>query len=526
MVRRRGSQKLSAISETSITNEDTLTSSNSGGRLRPLRAILYLTLAGALLFPDDGGAQLSPTSLSLQEAVALALENNPRFLQQQNEVLVGRATVRSAQGNLLPSARASNTFGYTASGERRFESVGLGTQPEIYGSEYQIGLSYTLSGSTLLQPSVERSRLNATQRRVVGAEADLQSQVANQYLTVLQAREQITQSEREIARAGEHVRLAQARLDVGAGTPLDVRRAEVQQGRAEVGLLQATNDAATAVLVLSQLIGTHLEPEVDLTSEFAIFSPAWNAESMVEVALQNNPSLMAARAGSAAAGTAVNAARSSYLPTLNMNMGWRGSVYQAGNIDPLVAESLAGMQRNFSSCLRQDSIRVRVGLSSVNCVDPANPAVAAALRSELEQQNSGFPFGYQRQPLSASVTLSLPLFTGFTRQLEIDRARASAADAGYQVRSEELRLRQEVGTAVRNLSTAYQITLLQEQVRGSAAEEMRLAQERFRFGAASSVEVTDAQTNLAQAEKELIDAVYNFHKSLAALEALVGRPLR
>jgi hypothetical protein len=44
--------------------------------------------------------------------------------------------------------------------------------------------------------------------------------------------------------------------------------------------------------------------------------------------------------------------------------------------------------------------------------------------------------------------------------------------------------------------------------------------ERFRFGAATSVEVTDAQTNLAQAEIEKIDAAYNFHQSLAALEAL------
>jgi outer membrane protein len=324
----------------------------------------------------------------------------------------------------------------------------------------------------------------------------------------------------------EHVRLAEARLEVGAGTPLDVRRAEVQQGRAQVSLVQARNSAATAVLMLSQLIGVQLDPSVSLTSEFEIFDPAWDAQSLVERALQNNPALLAARAGSSAAGTAVTAARSSYLPTLSMNMGWRGSVYQAGNIDPLVAEGIEGMQRTYSSCLGQNEIRTRVGLDPQACVNPADPAVAAALRTDIERQNSGFPFGYDRQPLSASLTVSLPVFTGFSRQLEVDRARAAAADAGYQVRAEELRLRQEVGTAVRNLETAHQTVLLQEQVRENAAEELRLAQERFRFGAANSVEVTDAQTNLAQSEKELIDAVYDFHKSLAALEALVGQSLR
>jgi outer membrane protein len=53
-----------------------------------------------------------------------------------------------------------------------------------------------------------------------------------------------------------------------------------------------------------------------------------------------------------------------------------------------------------------------------------------------------------------------------------------------------------------------------------------MARERFRLGAANSIEVTDAQTRLSEAERAVIDAVYMYHKSLAALEALVGRSLR
>ena len=49
---------------------------------------------------------------------------------------------------------------------------------------------------------------------------------------------------------------------------------------------------------------------------------------------------------------------------------------------------------------------------------------------------------------------------------------------------------------------------------------------RFRFGAANSIEVSDAQAKLSQAERDQISAVYEFHKTLAALEALVGRSLR
>jgi outer membrane protein len=40
------------------------------------------------------------------------------------------------------------------------------------------------------------------------------------------------------------------------------------------------------------------------------------------------------------------------------------------------------------------------------------------------------------------------------------------------------------------------------------------------------VEVTDAQTSLSEAERAEIAAIYDYHQSLAALEALVGTSLR
>ena len=67
---------------------------------------------------------------------------------------------------------------------------------------------------------------------------------------------------------------------------------------------------------------------------------------------------------------------------------------------------------------------------------------------------------------------------------------------------------------------------LQARVRETAGEELRLAQERYRSGLATSVEVTDAQTSLSEAERAEIAAIYDYHQSLAALEALVGNSLR
>lgn len=483
-----------------------------------------LILTPGLLAAQDG----PPTSLSLEQAVQLARENNPGFLKQTNDIGVARSQVRSAVGGLLPTANISNGYGYTAGGERRAESVVLAQQPAYYSADYSLGVNYRLSGQSILAPSVSRSQQRVVERQVAGAGANLDAQVAQQYLTVLQDREQVAQAQKELDRLNEYVKLAQAKLDVGTGTPLELRTAQVDAGQAEVALLRARNVAATDAILLGQYMGVSVEPDVQLTSTFSIFEPKWTATQLVEAALQANPTLLAAQANQSAATTQVKAAKTQYLPTLGINVGWRGSVYQAGDINPLVESSIQQTGQAFQSCQQSNLIAQLLDQAPRDCssLDVSNPAVAAQIRDRLREDNSGFPFGYTRQPMNAGITISLPIFEGFTRQLQVDQAKAAAADARHDVRAQELALREQVSAGVRNLETAYQTALLDDKIRQNAEEQLRLAQERFRFGAANSIEVSDAQAKLSQAERDQISAVYDFHKTLAALEALVGRPLR
>src|SRR5690606_14974465 len=96
--------------------------------------------------------------------------------------------------------------------------------------------------------------------------------------------------------------------------------------------------------------------------------------------------------------------------------------------------------------------------------------------------------------LTISLTVSLPIFNGFTRELQLQEARIAETAAMHQLRSEELRLRAEVETAVRAVQMSRQMVELQRRIRETAAEELRLANERYRLGLASSIEVVDAQT--------------------------------
>ena len=74
--------------------------------------------------------------------------------------------------------------------------------------------------------------------------------------------------------------------------------------------------------------------------------------------------------------------------------------------------------------------------------------------------------------------------------------------------------------------TAYQAIGVQGTSRAAAQDQLRLAQDRYRLGAGTALEVSDAQNAVQQAEGDYVNAVYDYHKAIVALEAAVGRPLR
>ncbi len=491
-----------------------MTTALSSRAWRAGTALLALAVAPAAL-----AAQTAPATLSLEQAIAAARENNPEFLQTRNDQRIAAAEVRASRDALLPTAQVSTSLGYVAAGQSRFGAVDLDRNPAVYTSGFSVGAGIDLSAAKFFQPNVARAEARAVGQRISGAEADLAASVKQLYLTTLQAQDNVTQAEREVARTTEYVRLAQAKLDVGAGTPLDLRRAEVQQGQAEVALLQARNTLATDRLQLGQALGTMLAGDTRLSSTFQIFQPTWTAEGLVETALRNNPTLLSARANRDAADTQVRSARSAYLPTLSFDVGVNGSALRPADMDAAVTNSLNGELGGYQSCLVQNQLLGLVNAPGRACDEPATEA-------QIRNGLSGYPFNWQRQPWQASVALSLPILAGPQRRQQIQQAQVGREDAQLRVRSQELRLRTEVATGLLNVSNAFQTVQLQDRVVERASEELRLAQERFRFGASTSLDVVDAQTNLSQAERDRIGAVYNFHKSLAALEALVGQPLR
>lgn len=500
-------------------------------RCRCAIPVVALLLAPLSSFPT-ASAQQPPETLTLEYALQLARDHNPDYLAAANDVQLADWNVRAAYGDLLPGASVSGSMNYQAAGEQRFgvitgSDLGIGSSTDYYASSYGLNLNYNLSGASLFAPSRERAARRATSASIRSARSALETDVTVQYLAVRRAQDAVTLAEQELARATENARLAAARVAVGAAIPLEQTQAEVERGRAEVALLTARNDLRTQRLVLGQIIGRPLTDNVTLSTEFEVQDVPWELDTLLESAQGANPDILAARANVTAAEAGVRMARSAYFPTLSMSAGWSGFAREAGNTGLLIEQARGQMQSARLQCERENLISA--GLPTPLPGTPRDCSqftLTPQQESAIRADNDVFPFGFSREPFSAQLTLSLPIFNGFDRERQLAQARIAEDDAAQRQRAEELRIRTTVERALLNLRTAREAVVLEERNRELADQQLELERERYRVGVASFVELQEAETLKARADRDYLVALYTFHENLTALEAAVGRPLR
>jgi outer membrane protein len=184
------------------------------------------------------------------------------------------------------------------------------------------------------------------------------------------------------------------------------------------------------------------------------------------------------------------------------------------------------MQGSIQNCYTQDSLRVGAGLPSIQGRCDALPRFGPETAAQIRAQNSQFPFDFTRQPFQITAFLSLPVFDGFQREQRIEEAKAQRNSAEYNVRRQELALTGDVTADYLQLVTNAKVVEQQERNAATARQQLELAQERYRVGAADYLELANARATYAQAENDRINAIYNYHISFAQLENAVGRPLR
>jgi len=483
-------------------------------------------------FNDLSSDRALPTwELSLEEALATARLNNPGYRQAAEATEAGNWRVREAYGAFLPTVTASGSATYQGEGQQligSFTGDDLGAaRTDYFLSGYALNVNYSLSGAQIYGVSSSRAEQQAVNARADAAAHDLNGQVTSQYLTAIRAMEAVAVARQLLTRAEQSLELARARVEAGAAPGTDATQAEIDHGRAAIALVRAESADGVEQARLLEVLGVVDDRPLALTSTFEIFDPRGLTGSLPPDAIERHPTVQALRQTERARGASVRQAQSGYLPTLSVSAGWSGFTRQTRNEDYLLAQAENSFRARRADCEFWNGLSS--GLTSPLDGYPRDCSQLVLSPEGVQAilaANDVFPFDFVTQPFSASVRVAVPVFQGFSRRRLVEEAEVQARSAAHARRAGELRLRTDLSAARGSLEAAYDVVIIEERNREMAREQLDFIQERYRLGAAALLELLDAQSSAAAAERDHLNAVFEFHRALVELERVSGLPLR
>jgi len=393
---------------------------------------------------DIGWREFFPDA-RLQALIASALENNRDLRTAALRIEEARAQYNVQSADLLPNVNA----GVSGSRSRTPGGVSATGRPLI-ANVYQVGLSLAsfeldFFGRVRSLNEAALASYLATEEAQRAAQISLVAETAKAYLSELGAGEQLVLAQRTLEGREQGYKLAKQRFDVGASSALDLRLNETLVQSARVSVLQLQRQRAQARNALTLLVGRPLGdlPEgSDVSSQNVVTAiPAGLPSDL----LTNRPDIRAAESRLVAANANIGAARAAFFPRI--------------------------------------SLTAALGTAST------------ALSGLFDAGSMSWSFTPQ---------LALPIFDAGRNRGNLDLAvvRRDLAVTDYE-RTIQTAFREAADALVARGTLEEQVEA-QRLVREAQADRLNLADQRFRAGVASTLDVLDAQRELFTAEQSLV----------------------
>jgi outer membrane protein len=399
----------------------------------------------------------TPTSLSLKEAEALALKNNPQISVARLTALASEQVTREVRSNLWPSATV-NLTGVDSRENSRITAGGL-NNPIIYERAAagvvvnqlitDFGRTTNLAASANYAAKAENQNAIATKEQVLLA-------VDQAFYSALQAHAVLTVAEQTVSARQTVSDQVEALFKSKLRSQLDFSFAGVNLAQAKLLLLDATNNQDAALAALSAVLGYSGLRNFRLIEDTTpVTSPPGNVDDLISSAISMRPEMLALDFEYRAAAKFQSAEHDLFYPTI-----------QAVGV---------------------------VGDTPVR-----NPVLSNW-------------YG------AVGVNVGIPLFNGFLYSARSREARLKTQATQDRLRDLQNRISRDVRTSWLNANTAYQRVSVTQQLLDQASLALDLAQTRYQMGLSSIVELSQAQLQQTQAQISSAQAGYDYRLALAVL---------
>lgn len=430
----------------------------------------------ALVFLTTTALAQQPESLTLERAVAIALEKNPVRKAALAETRAARSMTQEARSAFMPrlqfteSVMRSNdpvfVFGAKLRQQRftqtdfALPSLNRPTPLNDISSRFSGQWALFDSGQNVLSWKRAKLMAEASSQHLERADQELVFRVVQAYYASLLAARQLQVAEQSLKTAESIEQRSRTRVENGLAVESDLLSAQVQTASRRQAQIRARNDAALARVQLAIALGLSADTEFTLAQHELPVPPLPFPADIETKALASRPDLKQARTQEAAQGTSVTLAKAAFGPRLNAIGSWQTD-----------SRSLAW--------------------------------------------NGGNNW-------TAGVELQLDLFSGGAKLAQLNRERANQERAAAMRQAFEDNVRLEVRRAYYDADAARQQLEVARAAIAQAEESLRIQQNRYEAGLSTLTDLLRVEEASNRAQTDYWDAVYRSATSYAALELASG----
>jgi outer membrane protein len=425
------------------------------------RILKHLAPVVAAAIACSSGTAQQVQKLSLKEAEQIAVQNHPQVQAAADLANAAKAQVAQQRSAYFPMANGSLTA-VDAENNSRLAAGALNNPIifERYSNGVAVSQLVTDFGRT--HDLVKSSDLHAKaqQQSAVNTRAEVLLEADRAYFSVLKAQAVLKVAD-ETVKERQLVSDQTSELEKNKiKSGLDVSFANVDLAQAQLLLIQARDGLDTSFADLAAALGYGDLRTFDLADEPTLDAPPDDFASLLQQAVRNRPDLASLQLDAASAHTYATAERDLWFPTV--------SAAGAAGLTPTGAEQVG-------------------------------PRYAAA-----------------------GVNVNIPIFNGHLFGALHNEATSRARADDQYVRDLQDQIVREVRTAWLNAGAGYQRLSVAAQLLKNAQDALDLAQQRYRLGLSSIIELSQAQLNLTQARLESANAKYDYQAQLSALRFQIG----
>jgi outer membrane protein TolC len=431
----------------------------------------------AVLVTVCGASAAHAEVLTLEQCINLSLENHgsaeygiPRALGSYHQSKQG---VWSAWGGLLPSL--TNSYGYNWSKTSKFRiDATTGNLIEIpeefrksksWSTSFSLGQTFFDGGANWYKVAQSYHRRAELREGLRSAENRLVFGVKEGYFFLLKASKLVEVQEASVRRAEESHKTIRSKYELGSASLSEVLKAEVQLGSEQLELIRRKNTVETNRARLNTILGRSVDEALELADVGGDAPAGPGYSDAMQTALSASPMVLGAKASLRSAKNDVGIARATLFPSF----GWSVSRFY-------------------------------------------NPP----------ERNDLLDFDSRFGVWSVRASLNFTIFGGFHRKTAISNAHVGLKYAREEMAQTENAAALAVKQSHLGVELAIESRKLADQTEASAQEDFNLAQEKYNLGAATILDLLDAQESLTRAQNEKVNALYDHYVAIARLEEAIG----